>query len=229
MVLYRAREKEMKVGRGFLGPMSKIFSKRTSEGHLPFLHTAVLALLGLSLILIGCGNISLSQLLEKQAPGELGITPKSATISEGSSIEIAGKGGFTPYTFSVTAGSIEEIDAITYYIAPNSPDTVTVTVVDGFSSEATATIQVVSSTGLGFPEAMTIEIGDNTGFVIATDGTPPYVFSLVGDGTLDFHRLQSDRVKYIAPEFATTAYVWVEDAIGMQRKLTVTVVEASGG
>ena len=220
----------MKVGRGLFYLMSNSYRKRAFHGHSPLLYTAALIVLALGVILSSCGDVSLSQLLEKQAPGELGITPKSATISEGSSIEIAGKGGFTPYTFSVTAGSIEEIDAITYYIAPNSPDTVTITVVDGFSSEATATIEVVSPTGsMSFPEAMTIGIGENTGFVIVTGGTEPYIFTLVGDGTLDYHRLLEDRVKYIAPEFATTAYVWVEDAVGTQRKLTVTVVEASDG
>ena len=82
---------------------------------------------------------------------------------------------------------------------------------------------------MSFPEAMTIGIGENTGFVIVTGGTEPYIFTLVGDGTLDYHRLLEDRVKYIAPEFATTAYVWVEDAMGAKRKLTVTVVEASDG
>jgi len=217
----------MKVGRGFLGPMSRIFAKCTFHGHSPFLYTAALIMLGLGVVLSGCGDISLSQILENQEPGELGITPKTATISEGSSIEIRGKGGFTPYTFSVTAGSIDEIEAITYYTAPNSPEVVTITVIDGFSSEATATIQVVSSTGLSFPEAMTIEIGENTGFVIATGGTPPYTFSLEGDGTLDPHRLLLDRVKYSAPDFETIAVVWVEDAVGTQRKLTVTVVEAA--
>ncbi len=217
----------MKVGRGFFTPMLKIFEKCTPHGHSPFLYTAALIMLALAVILSGCGNISLNQLLEKQAPGELGITPKTATIGEGSSIEIAGRGGFTPYAFSVTAGSIDEIEAVTYYTAPNSPDVVTITVIDGLSSEATATIQVVSSTGMGFPEAMTIEIGENTGYVIAVGGTPPYYFSLVGDGTLGFHKLLLDRVKYTAPEFATTAYVWVEDSLGTQRKLTVTVVEAA--
>lgn len=217
----------MKVGRGFFAPMSKCCIKCTSHGHLPVLYTAALIVLALSLFLSGCGNISLSQLLEKQEPGELGITPQTATIGEGSSIEITGKGGFKPYTFSVTAGSIDEIDAITYYTAPNSPDVATIMVTDGFSNVATATIEVVSSSGLSFPEAMTIGVGENTGYVLATGGTPPYTFSLVGEGTLGFHHLLLDRVKFTAPGFATTAYVWVEDSLGTQRKLTVAVVEAA--
>jgi VCBS repeat-containing protein len=214
----------MKVGRGFLRLMSKLFTKCTSHGHSPVLYTAALTL---GLVLSGCGNVSLSHLLEKQQPGELGITPKTATIDEGSSIEIAGKGGFTPYTFSATAGTIEEIEAVTYYTAPNSPGVVTITVADGLSSEATATIEVVPSTVLSFPQAMTIETGENTGFVIVTGGTEPYTFTLDGDGALDYHHLLLDRVKYIAPGFETTAYVWVQDGDGTQRTLTVTVVEAS--
>ena len=75
---------------------------------------------------------------------------------------------------------------------------------------------------------MTIAIGDNTGFVIATGGTPSYTFWLEGDGSLDYHHLLPDRVKYIAPEFATTAYVWIEDSVGTKRTLTITVVEEIG-
>ncbi len=218
----------MKVRRGFLPSTSKLFSKCTFHGHSPILYTAALAVLILGLILTGCGNVSLSQLLEKQEPGELGITPKTATIGEGSSIEITGKGGFKPYTFSVTAGSIDEIDAITYYTAPNSPDVATIMVTDGFSNVATATIEVVSSSGLSFPEAMTIGVGENTGFVIVTGGTEPYTFTLYGDGALDYHHLLLDRVKYTAPDYETTADIWVEDADGALRMLTITVVEVSG-
>jgi hypothetical protein len=227
-VFNREREEEMNIGRGSIRLMSKIFAECTSLGHSSFLYAAVLAVLALSLALAGCGDISLGQLLESQDPGELGITPQTATISTGASLEINGKGGFTPYNFSATAGSIEEIDAVTYYTAPDSPTEVTITVADTFSNEATATIQIVSSSSLNFPQAMTIEIGENTGFVIATGGTPPYTFDFEGEGTLVPHPVLEDRAKYIAPGFETTVLVWVEDADGTKRTLTVTVVAGSG-
>lgn len=217
----------MKVRKGFLRPISRLFSKGTPRGHRPVLYTAALTL---GLILTGCGNVSLSQLLEKQDPGELGITPKSATIDEGSSIEITAKGGFEPYIFSATGGSFAELDgSTTYYTAPSSPEVVTVTVSDGFSSESTATITVVSPVSpMSFPEVITIEEGDNTGFVIVTGGSEPYTFTLDGEGALVYHHLLLDRVKYLAPDYESTAHVQVEDAVGTIRVLTITVVQASG-
>jgi hypothetical protein len=217
----------MKVGRGQLDLMSKINRKRKYHGHSSFLYTPILAVLMLSVILIGCGNISLNELLEKQAPGELGITPKSATIDKNCSIAIAGKGGFMPYTFSATAGTFDEIDGVTYYTAPDSVTNVTIKVVDGFSNEATASIGVIdSATGLNFPAAMTIAVGESTGYIMATGGVQPYTFWLEGSGLLDFHDVLSDRVKYRSM-VGTTDIIYVEDSDTppTQRTLTITVAD----
>ena len=219
----------MRIGRGLLDLVVKSDRRGVHHAHWPSFHAAIPAALMLSVILVGCGNISLGALLEKQVLGELAITPQTATISPGSSIEINGKGGFTPYTFSATAGSFDEIDGVTYYTAPGSAaPAVTITVADRFSSKATATIEVVGSGGLSFPDAMTINIGENTGYVVVSGGTEPYSFWLEGDGWLEFHDLLEDRVKYHADvPSATTAYVWVEDSSSPanQEVLTVTVVE----
>jgi hypothetical protein len=220
----------MKVGRGLPGLMSKSHREYTSRGRPRSLYTAALIALGFSLALTGCGELSLNQLLENQEPGELDISPKAATVDTDSSIEIAGKGGFKPYTFSATAGSFEETDGATYYKAPSAANpAVTITVADGLSSEATAIFEVVSSTGLNFPEAMTIAIGENTGYVEVKDGTEPYNFWLEGDGRIEVHVVLKDRVKYYADvPSPTTAYVWVEDSAlpPNQATLKVTVVEA---
>jgi hypothetical protein len=223
----------MKVGARLVDLMSKRNSKRISFGHRPVLYIAPLIALAASLALVGCGNISLSELLERQAPGELAITPQTATISPGSSLEIGGGGGFTPYTFLATVGFITETDGITSYTAPGSetPDVI-ITVVDALSNEATATIQVVTSTmDLIFPTAMTIAVGESTGYIQVSDGTAPYTFELIeGEGTLEPHPVfPEDRVKYVAPLYETTAVIHVVDATGMEEAtLTITVVAASG-
>jgi hypothetical protein len=230
----------MKVGRGFLDLMSRSKRKRISNGHRPVLYTAALIVLAAGLALAGCGDISLSGLLEKQAPGELGITPQTATIYTDSTIEISGTGGFTPYSFSVTAGSVDEIDGVTYFTAPASatPDVI-ITVVDALSSEATAIIQVESSmtNPFSFPEAMTIAVGESTGFIQATGGdisvTGKYTFSLepAGAGTLVAHpSFPEDRVKYVAPDYVPTEPILVHstDDIGQVSTLEITVVAVSG-
>jgi hypothetical protein len=213
--------------------MSKHTGKRIRNGHSPLCYTAALIVMALSFFLSGCGDIALSRLLVKQAPGELGITPQTATISPGSSIEIKGKGGFTPYTFSATAGSIEETEGVTSYTAPDSEiSDVIITVMDPFSNEATATIQVVSSTAvLVFPTSMTIAVGESTGYIQVSAGDAPYTFELIeGEGTLEPHPVFSDdRVKYVAPSFETTAVVYVVDATGAaEATLTINVVAVNG-
>lgn len=227
----------MRIGRAFLSPMLNSFRKRISKGHRLVLFTAAMIVLMLSLALAGCGDISLSGLLEKQAPGELGITPQTATISPDSSIEISGKGGFTPYTYSAMEGTIEEIDGVTYYTATGSSPSDEITIVDALSIEATAIIYVESSNPFSFPEAMTIAVGESTGYVQAIGGNPPYTFSLepVGEpeevGTLITHpSFPEDRVKYVAPAYLPTDPILVRatDDIGQVSTLEVTVVAVSG-
>jgi hypothetical protein len=225
----------MKVGRGFFCPMSKNTRKCISHGQRPVLYTAALIVLASSLALAGCGDVSLGLLLSKQAPGELGIIPQTATISADTSIEISGKGGFTPYTFSANYGSIEEIDGVTYYKASATSDEITI--VDALSNEATAIINVESPTNpFTFPEAMTIAVGESTGYVQAADGdtsvTGKYTFELIGDGTIVLHPSTPEyRVKYVAPAYVPSdpvILVRATDDSGQVSTLEITVVEATG-
>jgi hypothetical protein len=227
----------MKIGGGFSGLMSKSNIECSSRGRWPFLYTAALVLLGLTLTLTGCGELSLNQLLENQEPGELGITPKMIEkVDTDSSFEVAGIGGFKPYTFSATAGSFEETDGIIYYKAPSSatPE-VTITLADRFASEATMAFEIVSSGGLSFPQEMTVEIGGNTGFLVATGGSGSYDFWIEGDdgndGWLEFHGILDDRVKYhadVTEEMIVLVTVKDLDTLE-QRTLTITIVEDLGG
>jgi hypothetical protein len=216
----------MNVDRGLVDLVPKSNRKCMHDRHPPSLYVTILAMLILSVILVGCGNISLSELLEKQEPSKLGITPKSATIDKNSSIAIAGIGGFTPYTFSAPQGIFSQTNGVTYYTAPDIATNVTIKVVDSFFNEATASIEVVDSMGLSFPVAMTIVVGESTGYIIATGGVQPYTFWLEGSGSLDFHDILSDRVKYRSL-VETTDIIYVEDsdAPPTQRTLTITVAD----
>ena len=90
----------MKVGRGSIGPMSKVYRKCTSCGRSPLLCTAILIVLGLSLVLAGCGELSLTQLLENEESGEFRVNLADANLSVGSTIDISATGGFKPYTLA---------------------------------------------------------------------------------------------------------------------------------
>jgi len=95
----------MEINRGLVGLMSKSNRKRTFRRYSPFLYVFVLVVLGSTLILTGCGELSLNQLLENEEPGEFRASPSVATVPMGSSVTIQGNGGFKPYIFEKLSGS----------------------------------------------------------------------------------------------------------------------------
>jgi hypothetical protein len=381
----------MKVGKLSIGPMSKVYRKCTSGRRSPLLYTAILIVLGLSLSLAGCGQLSLTQLLENEEPGELSISPTNAIIPEAGMLDVSGTGGFKPYTYE-NKGTIGTIDAATgEFIAPSSvsgnyenteievtdslgskaetiitvfapislspavktieegdtvnftasggvpapdynfyinsnPDpedstlgswshtfsiegTYVVEAADSLGSSAIATITVVAAGGelaievadtwvltggsitvtainstgshsfstdppdegtfddatamtttyhapdtetvvtikledsgantatveihvvdsapnpLAFPTSITVLVNEKEKQLTAIGGIEPHTFWLVGEGSLSPHPVQENRIRYNAPSFPTTAYVWVQDALGRQAKATVHVVE----
>ncbi len=131
---------------------------------------------------------------------------------------------------STPAGSILNPTAPTAtYEAPASKTVVTIQLKDSFDDDTTTVeIHVVSEepTPLNFPSQVTIETDDDEGATLTvTGGISPYSFWLVGDGDLVDHPVHPHKIKYYPPDFVTTAYIWVEDAIGQQKTATIYVVE----
>jgi plastocyanin len=174
----------MRVGRGFVGPMSNSYIKRLTRGRSLFLYSA--ACIALGLILTGCGDISLNQLLENQEPGELSISPTDAYIPASGTLDISGKGGFKPYMYQ-NKGTLGSVDPQTgEYTAPFSVagdyETTDIEVSDSFGTTASTTITVFRPIELS-PVAKTIRAGDTVIFV-ANGGVPHtsegYYFSING-------------------------------------------------
>jgi hypothetical protein len=110
----------MEVGSGSITPMSKVSKDCTSHRRLPFRYAAAVLALGLSLLLAGCGDLSLAQLLDSEEPGELSISPKIALVPASGTVDISGKGGFTPYTYDnkTVKGTLDT--ATGEYVAPTA-------------------------------------------------------------------------------------------------------------
>jgi hypothetical protein len=178
----------MKVGRGLLGSVPKKSGKSKSYPLSFFLFAASLGVMSLSLMLSGCGDLSLNELLANQEPGDVGITPKSATVAEGSTIELAGKGGFKPYRYEnkTTKETLNTVDGeYAEYTAPDSvsgTEEVQIEVTDSFGSKATALLTVYQTLSLG-PASKNIEEGEAITFS-AIGGVPDsgYDFFLNGEG-----------------------------------------------
>jgi hypothetical protein len=95
------------------------------------------------LLITGCGNFFLSDLLDDPSAGgggPLSISPLSATLLVNTTMVFTADGGATPYVFSVQSGggSIDADSGI--YTAPSTPGSAIIQVRDdnGDTSEAEA-------------------------------------------------------------------------------------------
>jgi plastocyanin len=124
--------------------MSKMNEKYRSSGNLPFLHAAVMIVLGFGLLLAGCGDLSLNMLLENEEPGVLRASPGVAAVPTASIVIIKGQGGFKPYTYKMESGfgSFDETAGV--YTAPGFPTSARFLVTDGFGQTDRSRIDVVA-------------------------------------------------------------------------------------
>ncbi len=145
---------------------------------------------------------------------ELTLEPSSAVTAVGRVIEFEPVGGASPYTFSVTGGSI---DASGRFTAPDSPGPVTVTVEDDLREKSTAQVTVNPALSIA-PDGETITT-DETLLFTAADGVPPYAFDVdSGGGAVNSAGL------YDPGTFKGSATVVVEDGQGNTARADLVVV-----
>jgi hypothetical protein len=138
-------------------------------------------------------------------------------------------GGHTLSTEPSGIGSFDDPIAVTAtYTAPDFETVVTLVVEDGALDTATVDLHVLSAAPepLAFPTSITVLVNQEVQLT-ATGGIEPHTFWLVGPGSLSPHPVQEYRIRYLAPSSPTTAYVWVQDALGRQAKTTITVIAGS--
>jgi hypothetical protein len=169
---------DMKVDRGLFDLVSKSYRKRKSSGHSPLLSTAALIVVTVFLLLAGCGDISLNQLLENEEPGEFSISPTNAYVPASGTLDISGQGGFKPYTY-VNKGTVGSIDPDTgVFTAPNSVsggyDTTDIEVTESFGRTASTTVMVFAPISIS-PAAKTVGETDTVSFSVS-GGVPDYDF-----------------------------------------------------
>jgi hypothetical protein len=126
-------------------------------------------------------------------------------------------------------GSFDDNTAVsTTYHAPDAETVVTIKVEDDAPATATIDLYVVSAPPepVAFPTSMTVLVNQEVQLT-ATGGIEPHTFWLIGEGSLSPHPVQEFRIRYLAPDSPTTAYVWVQDALGRQAKTTINVVAGS--
>jgi hypothetical protein len=169
--------------------MSKVYRKTATRGHWSVLCASALVILGAIVALAGCGQLSLTQLLENEEPGELGLSPSSARIQVDTAVTIQGKGGFRPYTYGMVEGVGEgggTIDPATGVFDATAEGEVILEVTDHIGSKAQGTFEIIRPVQLLYAgEAvshLTVALADLPLLFDAVDGFPPYVFQVEGEG-----------------------------------------------
>jgi hypothetical protein len=215
----------MNIGSGSRRPLSKVHANSAISGRLPLICLAVLAILGTSLVLAGCGGLSLNGLLLNEEPGEFQVSPGSANVAVGTKLSLTGSGGFKPYSFTDSGvGSVGSSSGV--YQAP-----ATVAVGDYEQAEIQGTDYAgdTAATTLTVFNPLTLNVGlvtiaeGGTVDFDADGGVPDYSFYV--DSTLA-HSSDGTWASDDWPD-AGTYLVEVVDSIGNVIAATVTVLDPS--
>ncbi len=186
--------------------------------------------------LAGCGNFSLSGILDAPPPDAppadasppdtppagpktLTLVPETVNVPVSTFVKFTAMGGVPPYTWAEdTNGTDGSIDPSGLYTAPTTAGTYTVSVTDSDGASQEATVFASATVPLTInPAAITIATGGSVTFS-ASGGSGNYSWSLLqGDGTLT-------SATYAAPGFAETAKIRLTDTTTSDtRDATVTV------
>jgi len=218
----------MKVGRGLVGPMSDSYSKRKSRRCFFFLYTAALIVLGLTIVLAGCGKVSLNQMLENEEPGEFRSTPSEANVPSGSTVTIEGQGGFKPYTFRILTGEGDLDPSSGEYVASGDNEAVQIEVKDSFDQSDISTINVYSPLSLKINGKILSRVTvDNTRSVDfdAEGGSVSTGYDYYVDEVFTFASPLDGTWTFVPPSIGTYL-VEVQDELENSAVATVEVVRA---
>ena len=217
----------MKIGRGLFDLMSKNHGKCTSRGRWLFLYAAALLVLGLSLTLTGCGDLSLNQLLENQDAGVFTVNPQVVNLEVGKELTLTASGGFAPYRYVWVSGpNPDDLDTEKgIYKAPDSivtsTEVVTLKGVDYFDNESVTQIMVHNPLTLN---KTTHTMTDSETFDFDPIGGvgPSFTFTIDGE----IHPWLNSSTGFFDPADPGIYFVEVTDSIGNMATARVTVWSA---
>jgi len=147
------------------------------------------------------------------------ISPASKTLYTSGTQTFTAVGGTEPYTYAVYAG-VGTINSSTgVYTAPGSTGNATISVTDANGSVSYASVQITSTLSLS-PSSAIVAVSGTQSFS-ASDGVPPYTYSVSGSGSIN-----ASTGLYTAPGSTGSATITVTDGASNTATASVTVVNS---
>jgi hypothetical protein len=187
------------------------------------IYVALSVLISASLILLlisGCDEFSLYDVLQPEEEDEgdaLALLPASLVLPTNQEFAFEAQGGTPPYTFAIAAGGGSIVPDTGLFTAPATEDEIVIQVTDDAGDASSAQVSVVQGADslVISPATASILVNEQVPFT-ASGGTPPYSYTLFGDGSLAGN-------VYTAPATSGTATITVTDDASHSRSATVTV------
>jgi hypothetical protein len=178
----------------------------------------------LVVLLSGCDSFSFFTEVDGRGGRALEISPISLTLPVLEGFSFTAQGGFPPYSFSATSGTIT-LDPIDQtrgnYSAPGLTGTDKVTLSDSRGNRQTSSVNVIT-VGPLYITPYQIEIMETRIAVFtAIGGNPPYSFS-ASAGSIS--QIASDKARFTAPANTGPVTVSVTDSLSTTSTATVTVI-----
>lgn len=176
------------------------------------------------LVLSGCGDLSLVNLLNNESQGEFRLSPETVNLQVGKEFAFTATGGFTPYNYEIVSGLGGFGKEQTWvYKAPDDIGTadyieVTIQATDQLGNSDTATVRVFKPFSIVGDTAVTMQLPGSV-TIQAAGGVTPYSWAV--DGTAD--PFGTNPYLYI-PTTEGAHVVNVTDDIGNYKEVTITVL-----
>jgi alpha-tubulin suppressor-like RCC1 family protein len=152
---------------------------------------------------------------------QISLSPTSATINEGDTVNMSGSGGIPPYTYSIVAGdgSINSLTGL-YDATGVTSGSAVIEVRDSSANAAFAAITINASLIIS-PQVQTIGYSEQISFS-ATGGDIPYTYSiLTGAGTIN-----STTGQFVGPSTVGSTVVRVTDNSGNSVDAIISIIDS---
>lgn len=192
-----------------------------------------LLLLGLTVVLSGCSELSLSSLLKGEERGAFAIVEREVHLQPAEEFTLTATGGFRPYVFILENGIGQLNSTSGHFVAPGTLNgeaivDIPVTAVDFVGARTTALLRLYNRFSV-HPRLFEVAAGGGTALVMeVSGGIGPYTFDL-DDGAAMWTGDPGDAIQVLEYEPPGTPGLYeiqVRDGIGNQITARVTVYSA---